>query len=241
MERRNNTSRSISTPSTVNGHIGQRSARAARSTCRSRRSRRCFATPNPCSAFSCSSAPTAASCRPRTRISCSRRQRDPGPGPRPARGGTAAQARGRRNAAHLGFAVARPQAIPVAVSRFRRGHETVKFDLQTVHHDDLLRKLYERETDVAIAFQVPPAAPIGHRWLGQGELVVLYQEQDMPDAPPRVELGSCAGSRSSASPPAARSASSSPRSCSGSTWSWTRSSPPAPSTSPPLWSVRASG
>lgn len=80
------------------------------------------------------------------------------------------------------------QAIPVAVSRFRRGHETVKFDLQTVHHDDLLRKLYERETDVAIAFQVPPAAPIGDLRLGQGELVVLYQEQDMPDAPSRIEL-----------------------------------------------------
>jgi DNA-binding transcriptional LysR family regulator len=80
------------------------------------------------------------------------------------------------------------QAIPVAVSRFRRTRPTVKFDLQTVHHDDLLRKLYERETDLAIAFQVPPAAPIGHRWLGQSELVVLYQEQDMPDAPARLEL-----------------------------------------------------
>jgi DNA-binding transcriptional LysR family regulator len=79
-------------------------------------------------------------------------------------------------------------AIPIAVSRFLRTHEKVKFDLQTVHHDDLLRKLYERETDVAIAYQVPPAAPLGHRWLGEGELVVLYQEQDMPDSPPRVEL-----------------------------------------------------
>jgi DNA-binding transcriptional LysR family regulator len=85
------------------------------------------------------------------------------------------------------------QAIPVAVSRFRRSHEKVKFDLQTVHHDDLLRKLYERETDVAIAFEVPPAAPLGHRWLGRGELVVLYQEQDLPDAPARIELGRLRG------------------------------------------------
>lgn len=79
-------------------------------------------------------------------------------------------------------------AIPTAVSRFLRSHENVKFDLQTVHHDDLLRKLYERETDVAIAYQVPPAAPIAQTWLGEGELVVLYREQDMPDAPPRLEL-----------------------------------------------------
>jgi DNA-binding transcriptional LysR family regulator len=79
-------------------------------------------------------------------------------------------------------------AIPTAVARFMRSHENVKFDLQTVHHDDLLRKLYERETDVAIAYQVPPAAPIAQHWLGEGELVVLYREQDMPDAPPRIEL-----------------------------------------------------
>ncbi len=86
-------------------------------------------------------------------------------------------------------------ALPTAVSRFLRAHPNVKFDLQTVHHDDLLRKLYERETDVAIAYEVPPAAPLGNRWLGEGELVVLYREQDMPDAPPRLELECLRGRR----------------------------------------------
>jgi DNA-binding transcriptional LysR family regulator len=80
------------------------------------------------------------------------------------------------------------QAVPSAVSQFLRTHETVKFDLQTVHHDDLLRKLYERETDLAIACEVPPAAPIGSQSLGEGELVLLYREEDMPAAPPQVEL-----------------------------------------------------
>jgi len=84
-------------------------------------------------------------------------------------------------------------ALPVAVASFLRSHPTVQFDLQTVHHDDLLRKLYERETDIAIAYAVPPAAPIGHRWLGEGELVVLYREQDMPDAPRRLELSHLIG------------------------------------------------
>lgn len=86
-------------------------------------------------------------------------------------------------------------ALPTAVSRFLRTHENVKFDLQTVHHDDLLRKLYERETDVAIAYEVPSAAPIGQRRLGEGELVLLYREQDMPDAPPRVGLECLRGQR----------------------------------------------
>src|SRR3546814_9337206 len=47
----------------------------------------------------------------------------------------------------------------------------------------------ERETDVAIAVEVPQNAPIGSRWLGEGELVVLYREADMPEAPPRLALG----------------------------------------------------
>jgi len=86
-------------------------------------------------------------------------------------------------------------ALPVAVSRFLKANANVKFDLQTVHHDDLIRKLYERETDVAIAYEVPPGAPVGHRLLGQGELVLLYREQDMPDAPPRVSLECLRGQR----------------------------------------------
>jgi len=85
--------------------------------------------------------------------------------------------------------------LPMAVARFLQRHETVKFDLQTVHHDDLLRKLYERETDLAIAYEVPPAAPIGHRAVGRGELMLLYREEDMPDAPPRVELERLRGKR----------------------------------------------
>jgi len=86
-------------------------------------------------------------------------------------------------------------ALPTAVARFLRTHPNVKFDLQTIHHDDLLRKLYERETEVAIAYQVPSAAPIGHRWLGEGELVVLYREQDMPGAPSRIKLEDLRGQR----------------------------------------------
>jgi DNA-binding transcriptional LysR family regulator len=86
-------------------------------------------------------------------------------------------------------------AVPSAVSRFLRTHGDVKFDLQTVHHDDLMRKLHERETDIAVAYRVPPAAPIAQQWLGEGELVVIYREQDMPDAPPAVELKRLAGQR----------------------------------------------
>src|SRR3546814_2766302 len=68
--------------------------------------------------------------------------------------------------------------LPEAVAHFLTNHPHVNFDLQTVHHDDLVRKLHERETDIAIAVEVPQNAPIGSRWLGEGELVVLYREAD---------------------------------------------------------------
>ena len=84
-------------------------------------------------------------------------------------------------------------ALPGTVAQFLRTHRDVKFDLQTIHHDDLLRRLYERETDLAVAFAVPPGSALGHRRLGAGELVVLYREADMPNAPARVDIGALAG------------------------------------------------
>lgn len=84
-------------------------------------------------------------------------------------------------------------ALPAAVGQFLRTHSDVKFDLQTIHHEDLLRKLYERETDLAIAYEVPPGAALGHQRLGGGELAVLYREADLPNLPPRVEVDVLAG------------------------------------------------
>lgn len=83
--------------------------------------------------------------------------------------------------------------LPDAVSRFLARRPNVRFDLQTVHHDDLLRKLYERESDIAIASEPPRGVALTHSWLGEGEMVVLYRERDMPDAPPRLELSQLVG------------------------------------------------
>ncbi|MFA9200402.1 MAG: LysR family transcriptional regulator [Cypionkella sp.] len=83
--------------------------------------------------------------------------------------------------------------LPAAVAQFMRRHADSRFDLQTVHHADLLRKLFERETDLAIAYEVPQGAPLGRHWLGAGELVVLYREADMPAAPPRIALEDLVG------------------------------------------------
>lgn len=84
-------------------------------------------------------------------------------------------------------------ALPSTVAQFLRSHRDVKFDLQTIHHEQLLRKLYERETDLAIAYEVPAGSALGHKRLGSGELAVLYREADLPGLPPRVDIEVLAG------------------------------------------------
>ncbi len=86
-------------------------------------------------------------------------------------------------------------AVPDAVARFLEDHETVSFDLQTLHHDEMVRKLYARETDIAISFEVPAAAPVAHQVIGEGELVLLYREEDLPGAPPRLHLEELRGQK----------------------------------------------
>lgn len=87
------------------------------------------------------------------------------------------------------------QVIPTAVSAFLAARPNVKFDLQTAHHDEIVRKLQEREADIAIACQIPPAAPIAQRWLGEGELVVFHRDEDLPEAAVGVELRELQGRR----------------------------------------------
>lgn len=78
--------------------------------------------------------------------------------------------------------------IPDAVARFLKGHAGVAFDLQTVHHDEMVRKLYDREADLVVGYEVPRGAPVAHRTVGGGELVVMFREEAWPDAPDRIAL-----------------------------------------------------
>ncbi|QWC57622.1 LysR family transcriptional regulator [Erythrobacter sp. 3-20A1M] len=84
-------------------------------------------------------------------------------------------------------------ALPEAVAQFTAKRGEIRFDLQTLHHDEIVRKLYERETDIAISFEVPPAAPVAHQVIGEGELVVLFRPEDLPDAPSRLHLADLVG------------------------------------------------
>ncbi|MBW3559202.1 MAG: LysR family transcriptional regulator [Proteobacteria bacterium] len=89
----------------------------------------------------------------------------------------------------LGLGVA-----PEAIARFRRANPGVTFDVQTLHHDAVLRALYEREADLALAFGPLEHPRLSTLHLGWGELRLLFSEGQIGSAPPdRVDMSVLAG------------------------------------------------
>lgn len=77
---------------------------------------------------------------------------------------------------------------PRAIALFRRQYPNVTFDVQTLHHDALFRALYERECDIAIAYNPPPHPRMQQRTLDEGRLMLLFQNSDLPDAGASVPI-----------------------------------------------------
>jgi DNA-binding transcriptional LysR family regulator len=77
---------------------------------------------------------------------------------------------------------------PRAIARFRRQHPSVTFEVQTLHHDDLFRALYERECDIAIAYDPPPHPRLATIELATGELAILFPTGAFSEAPERLPL-----------------------------------------------------
>jgi DNA-binding transcriptional LysR family regulator len=85
------------------------------------------------------------------------------------------------------------EIAPKAVARFHERYPSVKFDLQTLHHEDIMRTLYERGSDLVFAFEAPRQPRLDHIDLGSGELVLFYRDHDIPDAPRRIDLADIVG------------------------------------------------
>lgn len=79
-------------------------------------------------------------------------------------------------------------AAPAAVVRLIAAHPTAKLDIQTLHHDDILRSLIERDSELAVGFDAPNHPRLESRQIGEGELVALFRKADLPDAPERICL-----------------------------------------------------
>lgn len=89
----------------------------------------------------------------------------------------------------LGLGVA-----PEAIARFRTANPSVTFDVQTLHHDAVLRALGEREADLAVAFGPLDHPRLATLPLGSGELKLLFARGQLGAAPPaKVDLGLLSG------------------------------------------------
>lgn len=82
---------------------------------------------------------------------------------------------------------------PAAIARFRRDHPDVSFDIQTYHHDEALRALFDRTSEIAFVFDEGEHPRLKTLHLGKGELVLLYRRGEFPDAGTRIPLSTLAG------------------------------------------------
>ena len=103
---------------------------------------------------------------------------------------TAGNLRG-SGAGHLRLAVVPSLGLnvtPRTIARFRKTHPNVTFEVQTLHHHDLVRSLHERRSDIAIAYD-PPAHPrLTIQPIGSGELAILFRKGELPPGGPRLDL-----------------------------------------------------
>jgi DNA-binding transcriptional LysR family regulator len=82
---------------------------------------------------------------------------------------------------------------PAAIARFHGRNASVTFDVQTRHHDDILRSLAQRESDLAVGYDVPQHPRLASVAIGTGELVVLYRRKDLKTPGARLDLSVLSG------------------------------------------------
>ena len=95
-------------------------------------------------------------------------------------------------ASHLAVAVLPSLGLgiaPAAIARFRADHPQVTFDVQTLDHADILKCLYERESDLAVGFVRPDHPRLRSMEIGGGELVLLHRKGLFESGSRRVDVG----------------------------------------------------
>lgn len=63
--------------------------------------------------------------------------------------------------------------LPAVIAQFRGRNREVTFDIHTIHHDDMLRALQERECDIAFGYDPPRRPRLATRRMATGRLVVI--------------------------------------------------------------------
>ncbi|MBS0416110.1 MAG: LysR family transcriptional regulator [Proteobacteria bacterium] len=95
-------------------------------------------------------------------------------------------------ASHVGLAVLPSLGLsvaPAAIAQFRAQNPRVTFDVQTLDHADILKCLYERESDLAVGFVRPDHPRLQSVEIGGGELVLLHPKGVLESGANRVDVG----------------------------------------------------
>ena len=71
------------------------------------------------------------------------------------------------------------QVAPQAIADYRRQHPQVTFEVQTLHHDKLFQSLYERQCDIAFAYDPPPHPRMQHRELARARVMALFRPGEL--------------------------------------------------------------
>jgi len=77
---------------------------------------------------------------------------------------------------------------PRAIARFRNVEPNVTFEVQTLHHDELVRALHERKCDFAIAYDPPSNPRLTIRPIASGELAILFRAGSLAAPGERLPL-----------------------------------------------------
>lgn len=77
---------------------------------------------------------------------------------------------------------------PLAIARFRQRYPETAFEVQTLHHDELFKALYERTCDIAIAYDPPSHPRLKRRELDATELMLMFHKSSLSEVGDRIPL-----------------------------------------------------
>jgi DNA-binding transcriptional LysR family regulator len=83
------------------------------------------------------------------------------------------------------------EVAPMAIAGFRARHPDVSFDVRTLHHDDMVQALYERECDIAFGYDPPPHPRLATQRLASAAVMLLAPAGQFAAAP--VPIAALAG------------------------------------------------
>lgn len=85
------------------------------------------------------------------------------------------------------------EVAPAAITAFRAAHPGVTFDIKTLHHSEVLRSLYERDCDLALAYELPSQPRLKCRQLVSANLMVVARPGAFPPATQSIAIDDLAG------------------------------------------------